>query len=486
MTAQPQSAADERAVHGRARAWAARLSWTTGSSLVEFGFRLLRTIVLSHLLSPTEFGVAVAIMSVVVTMELATDVGLDKIVVFYAGDRARNIRGAAQVLQLARGALLALAIVLLAPYLARFFGTPQYSASFAMAGALPIVRAFAHLGVKEALRDHDYRPDSLAVMTAQAAALLATYAAAAWWFQDHRAMLAGFGVEYLVYTFLTHLLSPVRLQMMANMQSLKVVLRYGLPLALNGIALAILSQVDRLMVGSFIGVDALGRYAVILTVAIAPTAIVGRSFAVPAGIMLARTSNEPEKLRDVYVRITWIFATIGLAYAVAIGLLLDTVVPLVFGASNQVEPDVRLLMVAIVFMRIYRLPPNGLLVTTGDTTRLLLANFTAVSGLVVAVLLCLNHPGFTSVLTGVLAGEIVTFVSLQSCVISRLRTDPWPLWQGPALSAAMLAVVLMLLAAWPANTLSTRLFLAAACLVPVGALAAMAVPAIRSRLRQFI
>ena len=77
------------------------------SPMIELVARFARTVMLSRLLAPTEFGLCVAIMAFVGTVELVSDVSVDKFLVCHSrGGRA--VLAAAHQLSLGRGALLAL------------------------------------------------------------------------------------------------------------------------------------------------------------------------------------------------------------------------------------------------------------------------------------------------------------------------------------------------------------------------------------------
>jgi Polysaccharide biosynthesis protein len=172
--------------------------------LVAFAARFGRTVILSRLLVPGEFGVAVAIMIVITTAELATDVGLDKFVLLKSAADARQALAAAQALQIFRGLLLSAAIAVLAVPAVTFFGIPQAVASFEFAALVPLVRSFVHLGIKQIQRDYDYRPDALAVAASSVAGLAVVALDAATILPDHRVIILAFLVDAAVYAAAGH------------------------------------------------------------------------------------------------------------------------------------------------------------------------------------------------------------------------------------------------------------------------------------------
>ncbi|MGA7383908.1 MAG: oligosaccharide flippase family protein, partial [Methylocella sp.] len=94
------------AIPSRLKLWAGRISWAAVPPLVLFAARFGRTVILSRLLSPGEFGIAVAITIVITTAEVATDVGLEKFVILKSAADARRALAAAHALMIFRGLLM--------------------------------------------------------------------------------------------------------------------------------------------------------------------------------------------------------------------------------------------------------------------------------------------------------------------------------------------------------------------------------------------
>jgi PST family polysaccharide transporter len=177
------------ATPSRLKLWAGRISWAAVAPLVAFAARFGRTVILSRLLVPGEFGIAVAITIVITTAELATDVGLDKFVLLKSAADARQALAAAQALQIFRGLLLCAAVAVLAVPAVTFFGIPQAVASFEFAALVPLVHSFGHLGIKQIQRDYDYRADALTVTASSVAGLAVAALAAATILPDHRVII---------------------------------------------------------------------------------------------------------------------------------------------------------------------------------------------------------------------------------------------------------------------------------------------------------
>ena len=254
--------------------WMTRGLVVSVSPAVTFCSRLARNVILSRLLLPDQFGTAVAISLVLGLAGLVTDVGLDRFAMINTSPRAL---AAAHVLLIARGCLLALALVVSAPLTAALFGVPQYAGSFAFVAIAPFLGGFVHVGIIQIQRDYNYGPESVAQLVANLAAIAAVFLAVRI-LRDHRAIVVGFVAKSLVYVILSHLLSKTPYRLRSDRETLRAALSFGLPLTINGIALATISQFDRVIVGHWFGVRVLGTYAVILNVAVIPVSLILRIF----------------------------------------------------------------------------------------------------------------------------------------------------------------------------------------------------------------
>ena len=183
------------------KTWIARGSLISLASAVEFSSRFVRTAILSRLLIPSEFGTAVAITVVMGTAALITDIAIDKFVMVRSAE-ARAL-AAAHLLSIVRGVLLAIALILSAPYAAAFFGVPEASTSFALVAFITLIRSFEHFRITQVQRNHDYAPRTIAQLISQIMAVVVALPAA-YILHDHRAIVVSFFAEAIFYCLATH------------------------------------------------------------------------------------------------------------------------------------------------------------------------------------------------------------------------------------------------------------------------------------------
>jgi hypothetical protein len=143
------------------RLWITRSSILSIAPATEFASRFLRTVILSRVLVPEEFGSAVAIS---VSIGHQRTCHRDPI-------RSTSIRR-----------------------------------QLCFAASIPLVTSFSHLGIKQVQRNYVYLPGTLAIVFANISALLILVPAILI-FHDHRAIIASFMTEASVYVVASHALA---------------------------------------------------------------------------------------------------------------------------------------------------------------------------------------------------------------------------------------------------------------------------------------
>jgi O-antigen/teichoic acid export membrane protein len=423
--------------------------------VVVFGSRFASNIIMSRLLAPDEFGTAVAISVVLGLGGLATDVALDRFVMINGSPRALST---AHMLAALNGILLATILIVAAPSAAKLFGVGNFSGSFALAAGVSAIGAFANLSVKQIQRNYDYGPDTIAQVCANLAGLAALFLAATT-IRDHRAIIASLGVQLSVYALLSHVLARDSYRLGFDRQTLRDALSFGLPLTLNGVGLAVMSQLDRVLVGYWFGVKILGVYAVILSMSVVPTSLMVNIFSGPSFSFLLAADQDRAARSERYHLLLGLYAILAGLYAIWLALALDVLIPLVFGAAFSISAPAHVLFILIACLRLQRSgAPTSLLLASGRTKQLALLNLSAGFGLVAGLACIMIWARLESMLVGLAIGELISFVVF----FTSLGKD---VTRGYAVAvdlifAMAVPVVMVIALAWnPAPVLGVRLTL---------------------------
>ncbi len=329
-------------------------------------------------------------------------------------------------------------------------------ASFEFAAFVPLIRSFGNLRIKQIQRDYNYRPGALAVTASSISGLAVAALGAATILPDHRVIILAFSADAMIYAAASHILADAPMRIIPDRETLRQSLAYGLPLMFNGAALALITQADRMVVGRIFGMDTLGVYAVVLGLAMVPASLLLETAGSLGMSMLARSQDAPKRYLEAYLWLAWFFALLAVGYATFIGLTLDVLVPFVFGKAYTVGTDTVIFITAIVFLRILRGGPTVTLLVSSATTRLTLANVMSVFGIAAAAALAQVHPVLTSVLAGVLFGDVLTMVLLQRAAMARIPGGIGSLWRSLAVASASVVILTMTLRLLPEPSWANR------------------------------
>jgi O-antigen/teichoic acid export membrane protein len=406
---------------------------------------LARMVLQTRMLSAFELGFASALSATYSTFELITDIAMYKYVFLTERSEFDAALASAHGLSLVRGIAaggLALAVTpAIAASLSLGYGWP----SFALLALAIAIRSLEHLEVRVAERDYRYTAQFNANIISAVVGLAAMYVSARIR-PDHTIFLSLLIAQNLSYVIVSHWLATRPYRINFHNAHFRQAWTYALPLIFNGIGLAIMSQGDRLLVGTVLDVPTLGLYSVFVVVTTVPT---GAALRIASSIFLAGLANcgadaERRKARlEIYSRAT---LAMGACFAFGIIGLASIVVPLVFGRRFVLSEFGVLFLAVATFFRIARNEPATSQLHVENRTRALaLANQSTVVGLVASFVLAALFKNVESVLAGRMVGEIfaalVTHWFAPGREKSGERGDVRPaLWAASTIGLAMLIV----------------------------------------------
>jgi len=183
--------------------------------------------------------------------------------------------------------------------------------------------------------------------------------------------------------------------------------RFSYPLMFNGFGLAISAQGDRFLVGAMLDLPSLGVYTVLTLVTVVPIVVVSR---IINTVLVAALFNAAEEVRRFDARLRLASRAtpiIGASLAVGVLMLMNIVVPVVFGHKFIASQWMVILLALGVFVRVARVDPGtALLLVEGRTKRLALVNLAVISGIFFSGALMFFFRNFESAALGRVLGEL--------------------------------------------------------------------------------
>jgi O-antigen/teichoic acid export membrane protein len=386
------------------------------TTFFETAVPFVRTLILTHLLVPYEFGFASALAATSATFSQITDIAIYSFVSSSPRSVYAEVIAGAHAVSIMRGFCVGGLLLLASRPVACMFGTCDDWRSFVWLAPLMIIGSFEHFEIRVAgLRDYRYWPALIASVVSQSCGLLAL-TLIAYKFENHYAYIAYLMIQSLVYVLASHFLASSLYGANHTTPFVRKVLSFGFPLMLSGIGLAIMSQGDRWIVGSLMGLPFLGLYAVVTLAAYIPLSGV---FRIQGAIIFAGLHNanieagEYDARLKLYCRA---IPVIGGGYALGLLAFYDLVVPAVFGHRYVISDSAIFLLALIVYIRVIRSDPQQILLLLNQNTRkLAILGQAPFIGLLATAGLALIHPTLEFILVGGLVGEIAAL-----CVVEYL------------------------------------------------------------------
>ena len=392
----------------RARSWFAKGSTLFMTSLLEIGTPFARMIILARFLSLAELGFASALTATYGIFETTTDLAVHRFVFRAPPDEFDDALASAHALMILRGLIICVLAVAAAPLIASMFSVGPEWKIFAALGLLALVRSFENLGPRVAERNYQFSPQLKMTFASSALGLLALVATL-YLRRDHTAIVMCQLGQNVGLVVASHIVSSERYKIKFRSPQFIRAFRFGYPLMVNGFGIAIAGQGDRFVVGSLLGLQALGLYNVVLMVTVVPISMVFRLMGT-TNLAAFYNASTSVKLLEQRVRLAGeLSPLVATVYALGVAALMNVVTPLVFGARFAIgRMEISLLALA-AFVKIIRVEPfTSLLLLQQRTKRLAASNLAALSALAFSFLFIEAIHTINSALAGRLMGEVTS------------------------------------------------------------------------------
>jgi O-antigen/teichoic acid export membrane protein len=382
------------------------LSGTGGDVVLTF----LRSFVLAHLISPTEFGLATALAVAIGFAEVIADIGIDNSAMRQGGDpKQHNVLATLHTILLVRAGIVGLVLLLIGGPLAAFFHAPEAALSFSLLGVVAFIRGFAHLQSKEMIRDFRYGPDAI-VNIVTSIAWTAVTVAAAFVLMDYRCMLYGIMASAIAYVAASHLVATVPWRLGWSRSEAREALAFGAPLVPNGLALALSGMADRFLIGALLGPGTLAAYNVGAMAVFMPRSIVLRVLMAVAVPAFLKHGYEDARRTRAYDYWTIALAAISAGYGLAFVCFGSYLVGLVFGRIYEPSQGLASLLAISVYLKFMITFSTPTALASGQTRFVLATSILASAGMVIGAAAALAKPDLTVFMAGVAGGEFIALL----------------------------------------------------------------------------
>ena len=433
---------------------------------------LARNALIGHWLSKGDFGIAATIALMLQLLEQLSDLGADRLIVQAPDGDDPRLVASAHATQVARGALMALVLYLLAAPITAFFGIEQARWALEAAALVPLLKGVMHLDARRYQRQLANRAQMAIEIVPQAVALAATLPVLGI-APDYSAVLWLALLQASAALVVSHLLAERPYRIALDRGHLARLVAFGWPIWLSAFPLLAVYQGDRLVIGRLLGMEDLAAYTTAFMMTMVPgllAAKVGHALLLP---LFSATRGEPLVLARRFVLASEATLVAAALYLTVLTIAGGAILPLVFGPHYTELGAVVGWLAAMWALRMVQAVPGMALMALGHTRPFLIAGLLRAAALPLALLLARHGYGLAGVAAAGVIGELASLLY----VAMRVERAGEGLGRSLVQRSALLAPV-GLAAVWSAFAVGAAASLAATLLAALAASAAVALLAL--------
>jgi O-antigen/teichoic acid export membrane protein len=320
---------DEEAIDNLGARVQSGVAWKAISQVLLQVSRIIVALVVAHLLSPHEWGVAAMVMVVVGFMVAITDNALGPALV-QKPDLTEEDKSTVLWLNVALGIFLAVAGTALAGPLANFYHEPAVRPLFIAASLGFLVSCLGSTHSALLMRAMDFRQLELrqiiaTVIGGAAGVSIALMHFGAWAIVGQQLAAAGASTA-LLWVFLRW-----RPRAAFSLESLRRLGGFAGVLFGENVLFQGASSLGPVVIGRFLGAAALGTFGIAMNVVLVPTTRVAAPVAQVFFPAFARMSDDRPRLADAWLRSTRLVAAVTCPALVGLAILSSDFVPVILG-----------------------------------------------------------------------------------------------------------------------------------------------------------
>jgi O-antigen/teichoic acid export membrane protein len=383
------------------------LKWAfAGSFAVRFG-TFLTGLILARILSPRDFGVyAVAFVALLVTASI-NDIGIEATLVRWPHD-LEEVAPTATTVVMAFSTVLFIAIWFAAPAFARAFNTPEgVGVIRLMAVGLIISGVFT---VNSAVTNRTFRVHirSSGEIAATVVCLCTTLALAQLGFGAY-SLAWGNIAGNLVVGMVLLIWAPIRYRPGFHLQTARVLLRHGLPIAGAGLIFVAMLNTDNVVVGHNLGPVGLGFYSLAWNVSSWPVVIFSGAVSMVSLSGFAKLQHDRNELGRAFAKSVGLVVAITLPFCVLLATLSLPIIHVLYGQKWSHSATALTFLAILAAMRVITIITTELLVAVGRGRTVLGLQSLWLAVLIPTLIIGVHLDGIAGVGLGhvVVAGAIV-------------------------------------------------------------------------------
>jgi PST family polysaccharide transporter/lipopolysaccharide exporter len=303
-----------------------------GTKVVSRGLQLVMVLILANLLSPTQFGIAGVAFVVASALNRFSQLGLDAALIQNTSEDVDRYLNTSWMLNIARGAVLALLLIAVSPLAVRLFDMPMLAAILPVMALGPFLKGLQNPGIVYLTKELQYHKRflyevSAAVLQFGVAIGYALYEQSVW------ALIAGFVATSFAKAVTSYALHDYRPSLSFDVPLAKELIGYGKWMTASHVMNFLHDEGDDFFVGYLLAPAALGFYQMSYRIANAPATEITHVVSDVTFPAYSKVQDNLEALRTGLVRSIQVSMLVAAPLAIGIAAVTPTFVRAFLGES---------------------------------------------------------------------------------------------------------------------------------------------------------
>ena len=293
--------------------------WVFAMRITTRGLRFVRTVVLARLLAPHDFGLFGIAMLSIATLEAFTQTGFEAALV-QKKENVESYLDTAWTISAVRGTILFSVLYFLAPWIAKFFNSPQAATIIRVIALSALLTGFRNIGMvffqKELEFDKQFLFEFSSILVDLSVSITLAFTLRNVW-----ALVWGGLAASFVRLLMSYLIHSYRPRLSLARKELRELIGFGKWLLGSGVLVFLITQGDDIFVGKVLGPVALGLYQMAYLISNLPTTEISRTMAQVAFPAYSKLQDDLPKLTDAYLKTLHLTAFLSIPLAAGIFVL---------------------------------------------------------------------------------------------------------------------------------------------------------------------
>lgn len=382
------------------------ISWLGALQILSQAIALIKLVILSRILSPSDFGLFALVTATLITYETLSESGFSYAVI-HAQTEIKKIAKTLLFLNLTRGALLTILILVTTPFIAYFFKSDALVLLLLLASFVPLLRGAINPYTINFQKELDFKKYVIfqfipTIVNAIFSILLVLI------FKSISSLVVALLFSTFSEVVTSYLLTERNFSKPVRIKDIKKLFSFGKWITAGGLVIYLTTQIDNLIIGKVLGTTALGLYDISFRLSnLAFTQITD----VIAKVMLpiyAKISNDKKRVNAIFIQ-NVVATSVPAFFMSAIFFLFPAqVLQILFGSQWTSAAVILQILSLYGFLRAAIGPIGPLLMAGGKPkilTRINLINFVAI---LVLIFPLLKIYGINGVAIAMLLGLLIT------------------------------------------------------------------------------